>query len=94
MKKKKFPVAEILNKGKDNAISRDKLKKFFSFTDRELYAEIERERLSGKCILAKKSNGGGYYLPKNAEEKQEYLAILKSSIDSHQSVYDSLSKAI
>lgn len=92
-KDEKFPVAEVLSRGRENATSRETLKNYFSFSDRELYAEIERERLNGKCILAKKNDGGGYYLPASQTERDEYLEVLLSLINSHRSVYDAIKKA-
>lgn len=84
------PIAEILNRGSNRAIRKDNLMQLFNMTERELLAEIMRERLEGEPILAKKSDGGGFYLPANQEEIDGYLNLLKRGIDTQKSVYNAI----
>lgn len=90
MNYKKHPVAEILNRGKDRAIRKENLMVLFNMTERELLAEIMKERLDGIPILAKKTDGGGFYLPADNEEIDGYLKVLKRGIDTQQNVYQSI----
>ena len=73
-------IFELLNKGKDNAISSKNLENVLQLSTRELHAQIERERREGKPIMAKRDNGGGLYLPGSEEEKEEYLNKKKNEV--------------
>ncbi len=88
----KHPVEEVLNRGSNKAISKKHLMNFFNLTERELLAQIMRERLDGAPILAKKNDGGGYYLPANDKEINGYLNLLKRGIDTQKKVYKAVNE--
>ena len=74
-----FLVADMLPKGKENAVSTAYLYKALGFTDaRSLQAEIAREREAGAVILSTCQDGGGYYLPGSAAEVKEFIGTLES----------------
>lgn len=84
-------ITDLLNKGKENAININDLAIHFpEASQRNLREQIERERKQGNPILAKKNDGGGYYLPKSEEEILEYLELLNHSIQSLQDVYTAI----
>lgn len=67
----------ILPTGKENAISTNELAVIMGFGDsRSLQADIARSRNEGQVILS--SAKGGYYLPANDEEIQEFVSILQA----------------
>lgn len=90
MQRPKHPISEILNRGQENAIPKMQLMKYYGLTERELYSQIERERLAGIPILSRKNEGGGFYLPGTQAEITEYLEMLKRGIDSQINVYNAI----
>lgn len=66
-------IAELLNKGAGSAINSSMLQKVTGLDARVVLAQIERERKDGKQIIAKKKDGGGYYLPDTEEELKAYI---------------------
>lgn len=65
-------VADLLQIGKENAISTSELCCRMGFdTSRELRLAVARERKAGAVILS--SCSGGYYLPRNKEEVEEFI---------------------
>ena len=72
-------VSELLNKGKENAITTKELMEKCNFpSNRELTAQVSRERAAGVLICSKTSGHGGYYLPKNREEIVEFINSMSS----------------
>ncbi|MCM1223383.1 MAG: hypothetical protein NC548_53940 [Lachnospiraceae bacterium] len=68
---------KILPIGKENAISTNELAVIMGFSDsRSLQADIAKSRDAGQIILS--STAGGYYLPANDSEVQEFVAVLRS----------------
>lgn len=68
---------KILPVGKENAVSTAELSVIMGFGDsRSLQADIARSRNAGQIILS--STSGGYYLPGNDEEIQEFIAVLRA----------------
>lgn len=81
-------IANLLSEGKENAKNLNTLVNYFGGTGkREVLNQIERERKNGVPILAKKTDGGGYYLPKDSEEIYEYLGMLNRTIETQTEVY-------
>lgn len=67
----------ILPTGKENAKSTNELAVIMGFSDsRSLQADIARSRNAGQIILS--STQGGYYLPKDDAEVQEFVAVLRA----------------
>lgn len=67
----------ILPKGKKNAISAKELAEKLGFPSvRVLQKNIEKARAEGVLILS--STTGGYYLPENDAEIEEFVATLRS----------------
>lgn len=67
----------ILPTGKENAISTNELAVIMGFSDsRSLQADIAKSRNAGQIILS--STQGGYYLPKDDDEVQEFVAVLRA----------------
>lgn len=68
---------KILPVGKENAISTNELAVIMGFSDaRSLQSDIAKSRSEGQIILS--STSGGYYLPANDEEVQEFVAVLRA----------------
>ena len=66
-------IYELLDTGKENALSTEYLKQALGFRDvRSLRKQVETERLNGKIIIS--SSGGGYYKPSNSLEVKESTA--------------------
>ena len=72
-------VADVLPRGKENAVSAEVLCNRLGFeTVRELQKEIARERAAGAVILSTCQEDGGYFLPGNAREIKEFIRTLES----------------
>lgn len=68
-------VVFFLKKGRKSAIPAKELARMMGYSDtRQLRHEIERERRSGFVILSSQRKGGGYYLPGDMAEIDEYIA--------------------
>lgn len=74
-----FVVQEVLQSGKDNAISSEALADRLGFDSvRSLQKEIERERKAGAVILSTCENGGGYFLPECNREVKQFIRTLEN----------------
>lgn len=74
-----FVVMEVLNTGKENAISAQELCVYLGFNRvRELQNEIARERKAGAVILSTCQDGGGYFLPENEREVRQFIKTLEN----------------
>lgn len=62
-------IAELLERGAENAIKASKLQEQTGHDRRTIYALIERERDAGELICA---NGSGFYLPANKGEIDDF----------------------
>lgn len=72
-------VAELLNKGKDNARTTDELVKACGFSSkRELTLQIAKERAAGAVICSTTADGGGYYLPNTKGEVAEFVKSMSN----------------
>ena len=60
-------LSSVLMRGRENAVSRDELRKRSGLKDRALRSRIEQARREGLCI-ANEQNGNGYYIPATKEE--------------------------
>lgn len=70
-------IAEFLKTGKDNAVpSKVLAKKVGCGSVRDLRDLVAKERQRGAVILSTSRNGGGYYLPADAEEVREFVRTL------------------
>ena len=70
-------VIEFLKKGKQNAIPSKLLAEMAGCGNvRDLRALVSQERQQGAVILSTSRGGGGYYLPADAEEVQEFIRTL------------------
>ncbi len=75
--KSQFDYESILSKGKENAVSTAALAELLGFRSvRILQKDIEKARESGQLILS--ATTGGYYLPADDREVEEFIATLKS----------------
>jgi len=67
----------ILPTGKKNAIASKELAFVMGFDNtRSLQADIAKSRDAGQVILS--SSTGGYYLPANDAEIEEFIAVLRA----------------
>lgn len=74
-------IYELLDTGKENALSTEYLKQALGFRDvRSLRKQVETERLNGKIIIS--SSGGGYYKPSNSLEVKEFVRNLENTANS------------
>ena len=65
-------IADYLRKGKENKISLDELKELTGISNtRQLRKAIQTERENGALIIS--SSKGGYYLPVNDKEIEDYI---------------------
>ena len=77
MNAKATDYTTILPTGKENAISTNELAVIMGFSDsRSLQTDIAKSRNAGQIILS--STQGGYYLPKDDVEVQEFVAVLRA----------------
>lgn len=68
---------KILPVGKKNAISTNELTVLMGFSDsRALQTDIAKSRNAGQVILS--SVQGGYYLPIDDSEVEEFVAVLRA----------------
>ncbi len=74
--KSQFDYDGILSKGKETAVSSAALAELLWFCSvRMLQKDIEKARESGQLILLVTT--GGYYLPADDKEAEEFIATLK-----------------
>lgn len=74
-----FVVMDVLQKGKENAISAHNLCTYLGFDSvRCLQKEIERERKEGAVILSTCQDGGGYFLPSCDQEVRQFIRTLEN----------------
>lgn len=71
-------IYELLDIGKENALSTEYLKQALGF--RNVRKQVERERLNGKIIIS--SSDGGYYKPSNSLEVKEFVRNLENTANS------------
>lgn len=72
-------VHEKLKRGKENAITSAELMKLCGFNDkRTLQMQISKERAEGAIICSTTVGQGGYYLPQDKEEVQEFIKSMTS----------------
>lgn len=82
-----IPLEKILPYGKENAITRAELAKYYNISLRDMDKYIERTRKKGIPILAKKYGGGGLYLTHDIDEAKEYKGTLFKEIRSRIEIY-------
>ena len=88
-------IVDLLPTGKENAITtKDLLKHFDGLSVRKLRARISYERKSGQVICSTKENGGGYYIPGNKAELQEFVKWASQEAESLQAAIKSAVKAL
>lgn len=74
-----FPVQEVLDYGKENAIGSQDLADLLRYESiRELQKEIARERKAGAVILSTCEDGGGYFLPADDGEVKRFIRTLEN----------------
>ena len=67
-------VEELLNRGKENAITTGELMRACYLKHRrDLTTQIARERAAGALICSTTSGQGGYYLPESRAEVVEFI---------------------
>lgn len=72
-------VADVLPRGKENAVSAEVLCNRLGFeTVREMQKEIARERAAGAVIIFACQEDGGYFLPGNVREVRAFIKTLES----------------
>ncbi len=68
---------KILPTGKENAITSNELTRVMGFDNtRSLQADIAKSREAGQVILS--CSTGGYYLPANDREIEEFISVLRA----------------
>ena len=67
------PIADLLRRGRSNAMPCRDLAALTGWTPREITRQIQRERAAGVPICA---NGNGYFLPADDAELDAYLRSL------------------
>lgn len=80
--KGKEMIQEILETGKENALSPEYLvSKLKLGTVRALQKQVEKERREGAVILSSSVPPGGYYLPGSRIEVMEFIRTLENRAD-------------
>lgn len=70
-------IHELLNRGRENAITGRELAGALKCDIRDITERIERERREGAPICAATNGKPGYYLPETREELETYCERLK-----------------
>lgn len=86
------PIEELLKRGKENAIPREKIAKYYGITLRELDNLVAQKRREGIPILAKKYGGGGLYLPRNVDELDEYSYTVLKEVRSRIEIFEAMKR--
>lgn len=74
--KTKYPIASLLRRGKENAISTKELVRISGCKNaRTLQERISEERCAGAIICS--GSGAGYWLPKDREEIKEFCETME-----------------
>ncbi len=68
---KDISIIDYIPRGKENAISREKLSQITGLSDRKMRQEIANARRD-TCIINNQDNKG-YYIPDNKEEVRRYI---------------------
>lgn len=68
-------IADLLLQGQENAIPLRQLKAMTGRRGRDLRKQIERERRRGIPILS--DNVGGYFLPANEGEREQFVKSMR-----------------
>ena len=88
-----FVIAGLLPVGKDNAISTKELVRITGCSSsRDLQQRISEERRAGAIICS--STTGGYFIPANREEMQEFYMVLKNRARNTLGVLKSVRRAL
>lgn len=88
-----FVIASLLPVGKENAISTKELVRIAGCSSsRELQQRIAEERRAGAIICS--STTGGYFIPANREEMQEFYMVLKNRAKNTLRVLKSVRRAL
>lgn len=84
-------VEEVLRRGQRNSLSAEYLVKRLELgTVRALQKQIEKERKEGAVIISASTPPGGYYLPENAREVEQFIRTLENRAES---IMDALESA-
>lgn len=86
MKQTKFDdtfIFALMPKGRRNKITASELETLTGANIRTVTAAISRLRQQGKFICSDDSSDGGYYLPKNIVELQEWVKRELKRIETH-----------
>lgn len=76
-------VEEVLRRGQRNSFSAEYLVKRLELgTVRALQKQIEKERREGAVIISTSTPPGGYYLPENAREVEQFIKTLENRAES------------
>lgn len=73
---RQIQVSDFLLRGAENAAPRRHLRQMTGLTDRDLRRRIQEERLAGTPILSS-NTAGGYYLPADDLERQEFIRSMR-----------------
>lgn len=82
----------LLKAGKENAIPRDKIARYYGMSMRELDNLVAQKRKEGIPILAKKYGGGGLYLPQEVGDIEEYSYTVLKEVRSRIEIFDAMNK--
>lgn len=70
-------ISEILSRGQENAITSRDLARILKKTQREITAQVQKERREGAPICATaRGRRKGYFLAANKEEMQDFIGRL------------------
>lgn len=76
-------VEEVLRRGQRNSLSAEYLVKCLDLgTVRALQKQKEKERREGAVIISTSTPPGGYYLPENVREVEQFIKTLENRAES------------
>ena len=71
-------IKELLNAGIKNKTTKAELITVLGLSERDLVRQVHNERKAGALILSTTANGGGYYLPANKAEINDYVKSMEN----------------
>lgn len=84
-------VADLLSRGRENAIPRRELERLTGLDGRTVRLMIERERREGRPILA--DNATGYYLPATEHERAACVRSMRHRADEIRKTAEAIDRA-
>lgn len=86
----KINVYPVLNVGKQNALTAKEIANLLGIDERAVTRQIRKEREQGYLICSSKDLNGGFFLPENKAEAEEFVRRIERECKSFYSLYITL----